>query len=254
MRRSERLLRAALNHDRLLKNREKIAVGVSGGADSLCLLLTLVDYNRRHSKNWQIYPIHINPGFSGWKTKPIEKICQRLELNCLIKTIDVPKKIRETRTESCFFCARERRKALFKTAHELGCHKVALGHHLEDVNETFLLNLCFTASARTIMPSQQLFSGEIVVIRPLYYFTETMIKTRLKSAGLKPISNPCPYSRKSKRNLIRRFLTRLAHLDPRITTNIFWGIHNLKLEYLPEMPVPSEEKARHTPQRNRSIT
>ncbi|MEO0071490.1 MAG: tRNA 2-thiocytidine biosynthesis TtcA family protein [candidate division WOR-3 bacterium] len=233
MHRSERLLRAALNPNRLIEDGERVCIGVSGGADSLCLLITLLDYNRRHRKGWQLYPVHINPGFPNWKTKGIERLCERMGLTCLVKTIDVPRKLKETKTDSCFFCARERRKALFRTAKELNCNKVALGHHLEDVNETFLLNLIFTASARTILPVQPLFKGALKVIRPLYYFTEEMITARLNSAHIRPVQNRCPYFKKGARILIRRFLNRLLRYDARVATNIFWGIHNLKPEYLP---------------------
>ncbi|MGQ9707892.1 MAG: tRNA lysidine(34) synthetase [bacterium] len=233
MHRYERLLRAALTPNRLIIDNEKVAIGVSGGADSLCLLYTLTEYNRRQRKNWQLYPIHIHPGFSGWQTDRIEKICQRLGYQCIVKKINVLAKLKSTATQSCFFCARERRKALFETAAETGCKKVALGHHLEDVNETFLLNLLFTSSTRTILPSQRLFSGALTVIRPLYYFTEEMIRTRLRAAGLRPVHNPCPYENKSQRLIVRRFLNRLSRTDPRIKTNLFWGIHNIKPEYLP---------------------
>lgn len=238
MHRSERLLRAALNTGHLLEENERVVVGLSGGADSLCLLFSLWNYNRRHRKNWQLFPVHIHPGFASWTTDRIERLCARLGLTCIVKRLDLAGKLTATRPglAPCFICARERRKALFSTAHELNCRKVALGHHLEDVNETFLLNLLFTASCRTILPVQPLFRGAIVVIRPLYYFTERMIRTRLKSARLRPVRNPCPYGKNSRRMLVRQFLARLTRLDPRISTNIFWGIHNLKSEYLPEKP------------------
>ncbi len=236
MKPAERLLRAALIPNQLIKKNERVVIGVSGGADSLCLLFTLNEYNRRHHQNWQLFPVHINPGFPGWKSERVERLCTNLGLNCTVKRIGVPKKLKETKTDSCFFCARERRKALFQTAFELGCKKVALGHHLEDVNETFLLNLLFASSASTILPSQPLFSGALTVIRPLYYFTEEMIKARLKSAGIRPVHNSCPYQHKGSRILIRRFLSRLAKRDPRIKTNLFWGIHNIKKEYLPGKP------------------
>ncbi|MGQ9678094.1 MAG: tRNA lysidine(34) synthetase [bacterium] len=234
MHRSERLLRSALTLNNLIEKDEKVAVGISGGADSLCLLLTLCEYSRRYHKNWQIHPIHINPGFANWNTDRVERICQRLGLTCTVKMIDVPKKLKDTKTDSCFFCARERRKILFQTATELNCRKVALGHHLEDVNETFLLNLFFTSSSRTILPRQPLFKGAIVIVRPLYYFTEEMIRTRLKAAGIRPVLNFCPYKNTNKRAIIRRFLTRVARTDHRIQNNIFWGIHNLKSNYLPK--------------------
>lgn len=233
MRPAERLLRRALPLNQLLKENERVVIGVSGGADSLCLLLTLVNYNRRQQRNWQLLPVHIHPGFPDWKTERLETICTQLGLSCLVKQIDVPQKLKQTNSESCFFCARERRKALFQTAAELGCTKVALGHHLEDVNETFLLNLLFTASASTILPVQPLFNGALTIIRPLYYFTEEIINSRLENAGIRPLRNHCPYQKKSMRIMIRRFLNRLARRDPRIKTNLFWGISNIKPEYLP---------------------
>ncbi|MCX7732123.1 MAG: tRNA 2-thiocytidine biosynthesis TtcA family protein [candidate division WOR-3 bacterium] len=242
MKPAERLLRRALPPNQLLKENERVVIGVSGGADSLCLLLTLVNYNRRQQLNWQLLPVHIHPGFPEWKTERIEKICTRLGLSCIIKQIDVPQKLRQTHSESCFFCARERRKALFQTAAKLGCTKVALGHHLEDVNETFLLNLLFTASASTIIPVQPLFNGALTIIRPLYYFTEEMIRSRLKSAGIRPVRNQCPYQQKSHRLLVRRFLNRLSRQDHRIKTNLFWGIHNLKFQYLPSKSLVTSKR------------
>ncbi|MGC8797427.1 MAG: tRNA lysidine(34) synthetase [candidate division WOR-3 bacterium] len=233
MQRSERLLRAALLPNQLIQKNESVVIGLSGGADSLCLLLTLLDYNRRHHQNWHLFPVHINPGFKNWKTERIERICQRLGVDCVVRTINVPKKLKDTKTDSCFFCARERRRALFQTTAELGCSKVALGHHLEDVNETFLMNLLFASAASTILPAQPLFNGALTVIRPLYYFTEDMIRARLKAAHLKPLTNRCPYQHRSMRITLRRFLKRLARRNPRIQTNLFWGIHNLKPEYLP---------------------
>lgn len=238
----ERLLRRSLLPNQLLKKNETVVVAVSGGADSLCLLYTLWDYNRRHHQSWGIIPVHIHPGFPNWKTERIERICLRLELNCVVKKISVLDKIQEAGSDFCFFCARERRKALFQTAAELGCKKVALGHHLEDVNETFLLNLLFSASARTILPSQPLFNGALTIIRPLYYFTNPMIKTRLKNAGISPVRNRCPYQSTSTRMVIRRFLDRLARKDERIKTNLFWGIHNIKSKYLPaQKNIPNPE-------------
>ncbi len=245
MKPAERLLRRALPINQLLKDNERVVIGVSGGADSLCLLLTLVSYNRRHQLNWQLLPVHIHPGFPNWKTARIEKICTRLGLNCIVKQIDVPQKLRQTHSDSCFFCARERRKALFQTAAELNCTKVALGHHLEDVNETFLLNLLFTASASTILPAQPLFGGALTIIRPLYYFTEEMIHARLKSAGIRPVRNHCPYQKKSTRIVIRRFLNRLARRNPRIKTNLFWGINNIKPAYLPGNNAVDGKLSRH---------
>ncbi|OYD16064.1 tRNA lysidine(34) synthetase TilS [candidate division WOR-3 bacterium JGI_Cruoil_03_51_56] len=234
VKKTQRLFKLALDRFRLIDEGEKVIVGVSGGPDSLCLLQLLNYHNKRFRKNWYLQAVHIDPGFEAWNAQRVKNACLRIGVDCIIKKIDVPAKLKATKTDSCFFCARERRKALFETASEFGCRKVALAHHLEDVNETFLMNLIFASSGSTFVPSQELFKGGIIVIRPLYYIDKTMITNYLKQARIRSVCNHCPYERTGSRLMIRRFLERLYKKDSRTRTNIFWGLSNLKPEYLPE--------------------
>ncbi len=206
---------------------------MSGGADSLCLLHALNDYNRRSRKGWDIVPVHIDPGFPGWASDRVARACARIGLECRVVRIDVPARLRATKTDSCFFCARERRKTLFRTAHRLGTRKVALAHHMDDVNETFLMNLLMGSSSSAFVPRQELFKGEIVIIRPLYYLEKPRITAWLRELRIRPVRNRCPFERSGTRRKFRRFLERLYRDDHRIRTNIFWGIHNIKPAYLP---------------------
>jgi tRNA 2-thiocytidine biosynthesis protein TtcA len=151
--------------------------------------------------------------------------------------------VKRTGQDSCYTCARERRRAMFTFCGEVGSQKLALAHNLDDVNETFLMNLLYTSSARTILPAQPLFEGRLTIIRPLYYVDKDLVLRYLKGAGIKPVSNRCAFERTSSRGTVRRFLKRLYAQDPRIRTNLFAGLHNLKPEYLPrgKRSVPTPE-------------
>jgi tRNA 2-thiocytidine biosynthesis protein TtcA len=135
---------------------------------------------------------------------------------------------------ACYRCARERRKELFRAAEELGCRKVALAHHMDDVNETFLLNLLYTSSAAAILPKQPLFRGRLLIVRPLYDVDKPLVRRYLGRAGVRPVRNRCPHERASSRMRLRRILERLYRESPRARANLFWGLHNLKPEYLPQ--------------------
>jgi tRNA 2-thiocytidine biosynthesis protein TtcA len=95
------------------------------------------------------------------------------------------------------------------------------------------MNLLYTSSARTILPVQPLFGGRLIIVRPLYYVDKDLVRRLLRSAGIRAVRNRCPHERLSSRGTVRRFLRRLYAADPRIRSNLFAGLHNLKPEYLP---------------------
>jgi tRNA 2-thiocytidine biosynthesis protein TtcA len=190
----------------------------------------------KRKKGWRIFAVHINPGFPNWQTQKIQKTFESINIPYLISDIDVPKKLTQISNErfsACFFCARERRKRLFEIADKQGIKKIALAHHLEDVNETYFLNLIYTSKTATFIPKQDFFRKHFFIIRPLYYFDKSLILRYFKAYELPPITNHCPYEKGNSRERIRRFLNGLYKKDSRIKTNIFWGIKNVKLNYLP---------------------
>jgi tRNA 2-thiocytidine biosynthesis protein TtcA len=217
----------------LLEEGDKVLIAVSGGADSITLLHLFDHFNRKRKKNWQLLPVHINPNFPNWKTKSIEKLFKSIGLPYLIEDIDVTPKLKEMKFNPCFVCSRERRKRLFEIARQQDIQKIAFAHHLEDVVETFLLNLFYTSKSATLVPRQKLFQGRLNIIRPLYFLDKELINKYLKTNELKPINNKCPYAQSSEREKIRRMLKKFYALNKRIKTNIFWGIKNIKTQYLP---------------------
>ena len=240
VRRTRLLVKRTLDKYHLVPENGRVVVGVSGGADSLCLLHALKHHNDRHRKHWDIIPVHVDPGYEGWNANRVVRACERIGLPCTVRTIDVPGRLGKVRDDHCFFCARERRKTLFRTAHALDCRTVALGHHMDDVNETFLMNLLMASSGSTFLPRQELFHGDIVVVRPLYCVEQPMIRDYLKQAGIRPVRNRCPYERRGTRLRLRRFLDGLYRQDRRIRNNLFRGMHNLKPQYLPGIDAPPE--------------
>jgi tRNA 2-thiocytidine biosynthesis protein TtcA len=239
------LFRRCVEHYRLLEDGENVVVGVSGGADSVCLLHLLHEHNLRSGKGWTIHPVHVDPGFPGWNSGRVVRACARIGLPCRVVRTALRRGMTESSDDSarvpgtpdrrsfCFLCARARRKALFTVAAELNCRKLALAHNMDDVNETFLLNLLFASSGAAIIPRQAFFEGKLVVIRPLYYVDKNLVRRYLAAHGLRPARNRCPFDRSSTRMQVRRILERFYSQHPRTRTNLFWGIHNLKPEYLP---------------------
>ena len=126
----------------------------------------------------------LTPGFPGWPVKRIERLFQRLGVEYEIVLVDVPERIRHFDENPCYVCSRERRKRLFELARTRGIRKIALAHHLEDVNETYLLNLLYSASARTFVPRQEFFGGKVEFIRPLYAFDKPAVMKYLRSRGI----------------------------------------------------------------------
>ena len=241
--RCARLVHKSLGSNRLIEDGEAVVVGVSGGTDSLCLLHLLEFLSHTGKRHWDLRAVHIDPGFGGWNSLRVAKECRSIGVDCTVVHVDVPACVKRTGRDSCYTCARERRKALFSYCEKLGSRKLALAHNLDDVNETFLMNLLYTSSARTILPSQPLFGGRLVIVRPLYYVSKDLILRYLRSAGIRPVRNRCPFQRSSSRGAVRRFLNRLYAQDPRIRTNLFAGLHNLKPEYLPA-PKRTKSEAR----------
>jgi|WetSurMetagenome_2_1015567.scaffolds.fasta_scaffold47717_2 tRNA 2-thiocytidine biosynthesis protein TtcA len=243
-----RLIHKAIGSNQLIPDGEKIAIGVSGGADSLCLLHILESMNRTGKRRWDLHAVHVDPGFEGWNSARVAKACKTIGVACAVVEADLPSNATRAGRDSCYACARERRKALFSFCSSNGIRKLALAHDMDDVNETFLMNLLYTSSARTILPAQPLFDGRLVIVRPLYHADKELIRRYLKSTGLRPVRNRCPFGRDSSRSTVRRFTERLYSHDPRIRTNLFAGLHNLKPEYLPAAKSYARPTAARLPQ------
>jgi len=224
----------AIHRYDMIEDGDRIALGLSGGKDSLTLLTLLVERLRRIPVTYSIHPIYIDPGFDGSFADELAAHCQCLGLTLTCElTNHGPEAHKDSRTANpCFICSRLRRKRLFELTSKLGCRTLALGHNKDDVIETLLINMFYSGQISTMMPHQSMFDGEVTVIRPLYLADEADIVCFASEQGLPVYTNPCPSSTTSKRREIKDLLNSLYEKNPHVKGNIFRSLSQVRLDYL----------------------
>jgi tRNA 2-thiocytidine biosynthesis protein TtcA len=227
---SKRVGRAIMDY-KMLADGDKIAVAVSGGKDSITLLRVLNDRRAFVPIKYDLLAVHIDLGYPRSYAKSLEKYFKKIGVKYHIEKVDVLKKTKR-KDITCFWCSWNRRKALFQAADRLGCSKVALGHHKDDIIETILLNLFFQGEISAMSPKQELFKGKITLIRPLAYVEEYMIKRFAREEKIPHDSCRCPNSITSNRTRMSRIISELKEVCPDVKTNIFKSVKRIKKDYL----------------------
>ena len=217
----------------MIEDGDRILVGVSGGKDSLTLLNLLHERRKRVSIHYDEIPDYINQGFDSEQERVLGKFFEERDLTYHIERTNIGRKAHsaENRENPCFLCSWERRKRIFHLAHQLNCNKIALGHHKDDIIETFLLNIFYSAEISTMLPVQRLFKGKITLIRPLALIEEKKIERFAREKGLPVGSTCCPSSGKTKRKEIKELLETLEKENRKVKGNIFRSLSNVKLDY-----------------------
>jgi len=226
------LVRQAIQRHGFLEKNSRVLVSVSGGIDSLVLLLLLLEYNLRFNQKWEIHACHINPQFPEWRVENLTKLFKKNTVPYTIVKININKKIKNVK-KKCYPCARERRKKLLEVADKLGFFQIAFAHHKQDVAETILLNMIYNGEISTLVPKQSMIQGRFFFIRPLYYFDKQNIQAIAKIYNLPDISSTCPYYEDSKREMVRNFLEKIKEENPDVFKNIFRSIFHIKKTYMP---------------------
>jgi tRNA 2-thiocytidine biosynthesis protein TtcA len=230
----KRLMGTAIHKYSMTEEGDNILVSVSGGKDSMSLLWLMKERLNRLPIKYNITAVHVDPGFGGESAKKMQAFFEQYGFAYRIITGDFgPRAHSEENLENpCFFCARHRRKYVFELAGELGCNKIALGHHKDDMIETLFINIFYGGSISTMLPVQDFFNGKIRVIRPLFMTDEHIIKRYTKEMELPIIETCCPTSGRSKREEIKNMLNTLYKTNRKIKGNIFHALQNVKTEYL----------------------
>lgn len=214
MRRILSRVRAAVSDYRMIKDGDKIAVGVSGGKDSLMLLKVLCELKRFHSEKFELVAITLDMRFNGkdGDFSEIKKMCDEYGVEYVVKPTDLYEIIFNIRKEPspCSLCSRMRRGILHDTAKELGCNKIALGHHLDDAAETFMMNLLIESRIGCFAPVTYLSRKDITMIRPLVYVREREIEQSLEMVRLPVIESACPANEHTKREDAKLLLRELS--------------------------------------------
>jgi tRNA 2-thiocytidine biosynthesis protein TtcA len=218
----------------MIRDGDRILVGLSGGPDSLALLWMLAERRARIRVGYHLEAAYIDPGFGSSTAETIRPFCDRLQVALRIEFSDhgVVSHSPLNRENPCFLCARLRRKRLFEIAADLGCRTLALGHNKDDVIETLFLNICYAGEISTMRPALGLFDGRFRVIRPMAYADKHLIR-RFATEWHLPVSvNLCPSANLSRRSEIRGLLQQLYRSNRKIKGNIFRAMRHVKPEYL----------------------
>ena len=226
-------LRRAVDDYGMIEDGDKIAVGVSAGKDSLTLLCAMAALRRFYPQKFELIAITVDMGFEGGSDfTPIRKLCEQLDVPYHVVPTEISKIIFDVRKESnpCSLCAKMRRGALNNAARELGCTSVALGHHFDDVVETFMLNLFFEGRLGCFSPVTYLSRVGIKVIRPMIYMPEKDVRDFARKNELPVIESPCPADKNTQREEMKQLLHSLERQNKGLRYRIFGAITRGELD------------------------
>lgn len=229
------LTRKAIDEYTMIEEGDKIAVGISGGKDSLTMLYALNGLRRFYPKHFEIEAVTVDLGFEGFHLEPIRALCESMDVNYTVVKTEIGKIIFEERKESnpCSLCAKMRKGAFNEKIKELGCNKVAYAHHKDDVVETMLLSLIFEGRFHTFSPRTYLDRMDLTVIRPLMYVDEADIIGFKNKYQLPVAKSPCPADGYTKREYAKNLLRQLNQEHPGVKERMFTAILNQNFEGWP---------------------
>jgi tRNA(Ile)-lysidine synthase TilS/MesJ len=215
---------------------DRIAVGVSGGKDSLALLVFLAELRRYHSAPFTLEAITVDLGF-GMDYSSIEDLCKRLDVPFTLVPTQISQVIFDHRKESnpCSLCAKMRRGALNQAIVDRGLNKLALGHHYDDAVETFVMNLLFEGRIGCFQPVTDLDRMGVVQIRPMLYLHEKTVDNFVRKMDLPVLENRCPVDKSTKREEVKQLVFDLSKQYPDLKDRIFGAMQRLPLpEWQPQ--------------------
>ena len=221
-------VRKAVDDYHMIEDGDKIAVGISGGKDSLTLLYALHGLQRFYPHRFTIHAVTVDLGFENLNLDKIRGLCESLQVEYTIVKTDIAKIIFEDRKESnpCSLCAKMRKGALNDAIKATGCNKVAYAHHKDDVVETMLMSLIFEGRFHTFSPVTYLDRMDLTVIRPLMYMNEADVIGFVNKHQVPVVKSPCPADGYTKREYIKNLLRQLNLDNPGVKERMFTAIKN----------------------------
>ncbi|MDD5356231.1 MAG: ATP-binding protein [Candidatus Omnitrophica bacterium] len=216
---------------KMLDDGDKILVAVSGGKDSLTLLKILQQRRSFVPIKYKLIVLYVDMGYGRAYRKALEKYLKDSGCEYRIKKVSIVKNTKGGKVD-CFWCSWNRRKAIFDAAAKLGCNKIAMGHHKDDIVQTFFLNLIFQGEISAISPRQELFGGKIVIIRPLAYLEENECRRFARDNNFPKLRSNCPNSGKTQRSQVAKLIRQMEGMSPNFKTNVFRSLRRIKKEYL----------------------
>ena len=224
-------VRRAVDDYDMIQEGDRVAVGVSGGKDSMLLLLALNHLKSFYPKPFELSAVTIELGFEGMDFTPVKDMCAQLNIPYACLKTDIKEIVFDVRREDnpCSLCAKMRRGALNDYLRENGIGKLALGHHFDDAVETFMMSLLFEGRISCFRPVTYLDRSGITQIRPLVYCGEQKIANLAAQLNVPVVENPCPQDKASKRWEIKQMLKTMSADYPDMKSKIFGAMQRQPL-------------------------
>lgn len=224
-----------INEFELIEPGDKIAIGISGGKDSLIMAKLFQELKRHNKIPFEIAFIAMDPGFNEVNRELLETNCKYLNIPLEVRESDIFEVVEKIAKENpCYMCARMRRGFLYDAAKSLGCNKLALGHHFDDVIETTMLNMFYGGSFKTMVPKiEALNFDDIELIRPMMKVKERDIIRWLQNSGIQSMNCGCTVAAEktsSKRREIKELIQTLRKVNPDVDASIYRAATNVNLE------------------------
>ncbi|HIX60530.1 MAG TPA: tRNA 2-thiocytidine(32) synthetase TtcA [Candidatus Blautia gallistercoris] len=218
--------RKAIDEFHMIQEGDRIAVGISGGKDSLTLLYALAGLRRFYPQPFSLTAITVDLGFEGFHTEKLGELCRELDVPYTVVPTEISRIIFEDRKESnpCSLCAKMRKGALNTVAKELNCNKIAYAHHRDDVVETMLMSLIFEGRFHTFSPVTYLDRMDLTLIRPLLFLQEADVIGFRNKYNLPVEKSPCPADGNTKREYVKNLLRQLNQENPGVKERMFTAI------------------------------
>ena len=224
-------VRRAVDDYDMIQEGDRVAVGVSGGKDSMLLLLALNHLKSFYPKHFELSAVTIELGFEGMDFTPVKDMCAELNIPYACLKTDIKEIVFDVRKEDnpCSLCAKMRRGALNDYLRENGIGKLALGHHFDDAVETFMMSLLFEGRLSCFRPVTYLDRSGVTQIRPLVYAGEQKIANLAAQLNVPVVENPCPQDKASKRWEIKQMLKTMSADYPDMKSKIFGAMQRQPL-------------------------
>lgn len=222
------LVRKAIDDYEMIQDGDKIAVGISGGKDSLTLLMALANLKRFYPKNFDLYAVTVDLGFNNLNLDGIIKFCEDLNVKYSIVKTDIAKIVFEDRKESnpCALCAKMRKGALNDEMKKLGINKIAYAHHKDDVVNTMMMSLIYEGRFHTFSPVTYLDRTDLYVIRPLVYMNEADVIGFVNKYNIPVVKSPCPADGATKREYVDILINKINKENPGVKQRMFSAIQS----------------------------
>lgn len=221
-------VRKAVDDYHMIAEGDKIAVGISGGKDSLTLLYALSSLRRFYPHPFDLVAVTVDLGFANLDLTEIKKLCEKLGVPYTVVKTQIGQIVFEQRQENnpCALCAKMRKGALNEAMKQLGCNKIAYAHHMDDVVETMMLSLLYEGRFHTFSPVTYLDDTGLTVIRPLIYMKEADVIGFVRKYKVPVVKSPCPADGHTKREYVKQLLKQLNTENPGVKQRMFTAIQN----------------------------